>query len=230
MRILYLEDDYETRENYKFILESYFCKTDTAETSIEAKKLYDNNNYDLLLLDIDLAEEKTGLDFAEYVRKKDNDIKIVMLTAFSDRDRLLQAVKLKLDNYLIKPIQNDILIKTIRENLKKKNTSTNNEIIKIRKDIKWNNSERSLYIKNNKIKLTKKEIILLSYLAKYPDDFIEKDSLIVKVWENELPNFSHNQKLTQLIYRLNKKISELVNKEFNIVINHYSIGYKLQSI
>lgn len=231
MKILYLEDDLEIRENYKFILETYFCETHAAKNIEEAMDFYKKNTYNLLLLDINIEEDKkSGLDFAEFVRKNNKNIKIIMLTAYSDRERLLQAVGLKLDNYLIKPIDNDTLIKTIRENLEKTISTKNSNRLVVYNSLIWFKDKEILEYKNKTVKLTKKEKILISYLSKHQNSYVEKDNLIVHLWEDDIPDFTHNQKLTQVIYRLNKKIMLLLKKDINIIENHYSIGYRLSSV
>ena len=226
--ILYVEDDLEVRENYSMILEGYFGNVSSTGCGKEALELYKNNNFDLLILDINLPH-LSGLEIAAYVRKKDLNTKIIMLTAYSDRDRLLEAVNLKLDSYLIKPVDNKTFVETVRKYFisGKKSVEKDNNI-NISENLIWNMETSILSINNETIKLTKKETILISALVKSLGSYIDKDSIIQKVWEDEFTDHSHNQKLTQLVYRLNKKLMKSTNSQDMLIQNNYSIGYKIE--
>ena len=227
-KILYVEDDQEVRENYTLILETYFGEVVSSSCGKEALELYKKDKFSLLILDINLPHI-SGLEIAQYIRKKDQDTKIIMLTAYSDRDRLLKAVNLKLEAYLIKPVNRQVFVETVRKFLKNEavQNSDNNSII-LDNNLIWNKKEKSLNLKNENIKLTKKEIILMTLLIENINTYVGSELIILKVWEDEFTDFSHNHKLTQLVYRLNKKLIDLTKSSKPLISNTYSVGYKIE--
>ena len=228
-RILYVEDDYEVRENYTLILETYFGNVVSSSCGKEALELYKSDSFDLLILDINLPH-LSGLEIAKYIRRNDSHTKIIMLTAYSDRDRLLNAVGLKLEAYLIKPASRETFVETIRNSLKDEHQiDSENEHIKLEGNLVCNKKEKSLIYKNIEIKLTKKEKVLVALLIENINSYIDTDTIILKVWEDDFTDFSHNQKLTQLVYRLNKKLMNITDLDKPLVLNNYSVGYKIES-
>lgn len=225
--ILYVEDDKETRENYTFLLKNFFTEVNSCSTGEEAINLYENNKFDLLIIDINLPF-KSGLEVADYIRRKDDKINIIMLTAYSDRVRLLQAVSLKLEDYLIKPINDRKLIDTIDIIIKRiENSKNSKDMIYLTKELYWSSKFESLFYKNEEFNLTQKEQKLFKLLIKKIGLYIDRDELILSIWFEVIPDNTHNQKLTQLIYRFNKKIIERTSIKEQIIKNNYSFGYKI---
>jgi len=223
LTLLYAEDDMETRENYAFVLKQYFNEVYTAKDGKEALEMYREVNPDILLLDVSMPLVN-GLDVAKEIRRNNESIPIVMLTAHSERDKLLKAVNLKLEAYLIKPIDNFILKNTM---LNLVNRMTNTDIIRLQNGFSWDKINSNLYYEQNSVKLTKKETLLMKYLGSDAENYFLRDDLIIAVWHNEVPNESHDNKLIQLVYRVNAKVSLFANSNIQLIENSYAFGYKL---
>jgi DNA-binding response OmpR family regulator len=168
-----------------------------------------------------------GLEVAKDIRNHDEKTPIIMLTGHSDRERLLDAVNLKLEAYLVKPVDytklNNILNKTIEK-------ISESHIIPFRKELVWDAQTQILRYRNQVIKLTKKEKLTLEVLAQNINKYISNDSLIYQVWDDEIPDESHDNKLIQLIYRLNKKIYEQTDYKEKLIENSYTLGYRILHI
>ncbi len=223
LTLLYAEDDLQSRKNYAFVLEEYFSTVYLAENGKEALDLYHKKKPDVLLLDISMPFIN-GLDIAKFIRTTNKDIPIIMLTAHDEQEKLLRAIPLNLSNYLIKPIDNKSLIQTI---LKVINEFQNREIIPIEKKLLWNRTTSNLFYDEKNIKLTKKEHKLMTILIGSLGEYFTHYALILEVWDNEIPDESHDNKLQQLVYRLNKKINILINRDSSLIENSYSLGYKI---
>ena len=225
MTLLYAEDDPQSRKNYAFVLEEYFSKVYIAEDGREALHLYHEKKPDILLLDISMPFID-GLEVAKIVRKEDKEIPIIMLTAHSEKDILLCAVDLKLEKYLLKPITEaklkEIILKVIGER-------ENKDVILLRKKLLWHKENSHLTYDGQEIKLTKKEHKLIMLLLRTPGEYFMHDTLIINVWDDEIPDDSHDNKLYQLIYRLNKKINEVTNSDMQLIENSYTLGYQINS-
>ena len=100
-RILLVEDEFIIAKDIKITLEKYAkIKVDTAKNFKQAYELFSNNDYQLLLTDINLNEEKDGIDVASQL-KEIKSIPVVFLTAYSDQDIINKAKKvLPLPQYL----------------------------------------------------------------------------------------------------------------------------------
>ncbi len=223
LTLLYAEDDQETRENYAFVLKQYFHEVYTAKDGKEALTVYREKKPDVLLLDISMPLID-GLDVAKEVRRNNKVIPIIMLTAHSEHDRLMKAVNLQLEAYLIKPIDN-LILKNTMLNLTVR--MTNKDMVYLSNEFSWDKISSDLYYQEEHIKLTKKETLLVKHLGNKAGNYFSRDSLIISIWHDELPNESHDNKLIQLVYRVNAKTASYANTSIQLIQNSYALGYKL---
>jgi DNA-binding response OmpR family regulator len=226
MTLLYAEDDTLIQENFLLLLKNYFSKIHIANNGQEALNLYQEKQPDIVILDIYMPKVD-GLTVAKHIRSKDEKTPIIMITGHSDRELLLDAVGLKLEAYLVKPIDFTILNNTLNKIIEK---ITIDQIIPLREDLVWDSHNQILNYSSTVIKLTKKERLAMSILAKNINQYISNDALIYHIWDDEIPDNSHDNKLIQLIYRLNKKISDQTGVEGKLVKNSYTLGYRILHI
>jgi len=112
--ILYVEDEPQIRTNIIEYLESYFGTVYAASDGAEALEMYHAHTPDVALLDINLPHID-GLSVAKEIRSLNSKIKIVMLTAHTEKEKLLKATELKLTKYLIKPISPKAFRETMQQ-------------------------------------------------------------------------------------------------------------------
>ena len=223
LTLLYAEDDPQSRKNYAFVLEEYFSTVYLAEDGREALDLYHEKKPDVLLLDISMPFIN-GLDVAKFVRTTNKDIPIIMLTAHAEQEKLLTAIPLGLSKYLLKPINDESLTQTVLKVIKE---LQNREIIPIREKLVWNKANANLFYNEENIKLTKKEHKLIALLINSLGEYFTHDTLIIQIWDDEIPDTSHDNKLQQLVYRLNKKINTVINRDTPFIENSYALGYRI---
>jgi len=221
--LLYAEDDHDTRDNFLLILHEYFNTIYIAKNGEEALSLYTEKRPDILLLDISMPL-LNGLDLVKAIRKNDQNTPIIILSALSDTENLLCAVGLKLEAYLLKPIDLSLFDKTIKKIIKQVEVR---DIIYLRKELHWDTSRSGLFYKGEQIKTTKKEKLLLELLSMNFGKYVSHDELIIHIWCDEIPDHSHDNKLIQLIYRFNKKIMKELSISSHLVENSYTLGYRL---
>lgn len=111
--LLYLEDDENVRESSTTIFERFFGKVipcSDGQVGIEA--YYKNkDDIDIVMTDISMPNI-SGLEFMKEVRDSgDWSLPILVITAFKENDILLQAIKLKVENYILKPMQLNTTLK-----------------------------------------------------------------------------------------------------------------------
>ncbi|OQX49718.1 MAG: hypothetical protein B5M46_04050 [Epsilonproteobacteria bacterium 4484_20] len=221
--VLYAEDDRDTRENFITLLHQYFGTVYTAGDGKEALELYREHAPDILLLDITMPQ-LNGLDLAKIIRQDDPDIPIVILSAYSDREKLLSAVNLKLEAYLLKPLDETRFKETMSRLIKQ---IQEKEITSLGKHLTWDKNYTNLTYKGEPIKLTKKERLLLEILTKHIGKYVSNDELIIHIWQDDIPDHSHDNKLIQLIYRVNKKLTQKLSLDTHLIENSYTLGYRI---
>ena len=113
--ILYLEDDKNLRLHTKDVLEDFVNNIYAVGTSNEAFNVIINNKVDVIISDI-LLENENGIDFLRYLKEdKKINIPAILTTAHTDTKYLLDAIKLKVENYIVKPINIKDLLNSIHD-------------------------------------------------------------------------------------------------------------------
>lgn len=113
-KILLVEDDSINRLLGKIILEKLGCSYELAVNGKEAIRKIDNNDYELILLDINLPDIN-GLDIAAYMRnnKKDKRTKIVAFSAVITAEDIVEYKSVGIDDFLLKPYKEINLYNTL---------------------------------------------------------------------------------------------------------------------
>jgi len=213
--VLYVEDDNGIRTNISEILHHLFKETFTAKNAIDAYKLYVDNKPDLIITDIKMPREN-GIEFIKKIRKDDSKTRVIIASAHTDLDYMLDAAQLHLVKYIIKPITEDKLMESLDAFIK---SHTKNKIFTINKNCIFDSSKS--IVKHNKIEsqLTKKENLFLKLLVT-KNRIITYEEIENQIWDDE---FVMTQNALRLfIKNFRKKLPT------NLVKNVQCIGYKLQ--
>ncbi len=115
--LLFIEDEIAIRQNYVAGLKLMFQNVYEASSAESGYNIYQEKKPQILIVDIHLPK-MSGLELINTIRKKDINTKIIILTAYSDADYLLQASSLKLVQYLVKPIKRDQLNSALQNAIK----------------------------------------------------------------------------------------------------------------
>lgn len=103
MKILYVEDDAAAREVVKNILQKFTSFVKEAVDGMEALQLLEQESFDIVLTDLNMPR-MNGLELIEYIKKRNFQQKIVVLSAYSDVEYLLQSINSGVDGYILKPL------------------------------------------------------------------------------------------------------------------------------
>ncbi len=220
--ILYVEDDLLLREKYVQLLKLYFKNVYEAKDGEEALEQYALYQPDIAILDINIPK-LNGLKVAQQIRKENENIILIMLTAYSDTEKLLDAIELNLYKYLIKPIKT-FELEELLSNLitKMKNKQKNENIISLNCGFQWYLDTQQLYSKTDQeIKLTKKERLLIELFCQNKQKIFSKEDILNYIWEDDEDTYNPN-KLRIIFSKLKNKLS------CNIFDSLYNVGYKLK--
>jgi two-component system OmpR family response regulator len=117
LHILVVDDDREIRDLLSKFLERQGMRVSAARDAREARRLWPLGRYHLVVLDLMLPGE-TGLDFARWLRSKE-DVPIVMLTAMAEETDRIVGLELGADDYVAKPFNPRELLARIRAVLRR---------------------------------------------------------------------------------------------------------------
>ncbi|MGE3299488.1 MAG: response regulator [Arcobacter sp.] len=131
--VLYLEDDESLLKHTSDVLEDFVNNIYAVKTSKEALDVLLNKKVDVIISDI-LLKDENGIDFLKHIKNKNINIPTILTTAHTDTNYLLEAIKLKVENYIVKPINLKELLNTLHEVLlpiiQEKEIRKNNNVIK----------------------------------------------------------------------------------------------------
>ena len=215
--ILYVEDETNIRKHIVEFLQRYFKIIYEAESSEDALEMYKQNKPDILILDINLPG-MSGIDLASLIRKYDLKTRIVMSTAYTNKEFMTQAVELDLTRYLVKPVIGSELLLALEK-----------AIIEIRKitgvDLIYNLGESFLYFKEKRIikhnteiiTLRKKEIEILEFFLDNPNNTVTYEMIETQIWFDNV----------MTIDAVRSQIKNIRQKTYNQMFKNVSgIGYK----
>ena len=114
LTILYAEDEEGVRRNIADSLGYYVKEVYQASNGQEALELYEEKKPDIILSDIHMPI-LNGIEFVKKVRSTNRNIPIVMITAHTDKQYLLQAVELHMEKYIVKPIELEPLFEVLEK-------------------------------------------------------------------------------------------------------------------
>lgn len=103
MNILYAEDDEDTLQASAIILEDYAKNLFLARNGEEALEIFENNPIDIIITDI-MMPKLNGIEMVKIIRQKSPATPIVITTAHTETQYLLDAINLKVDGYILKPV------------------------------------------------------------------------------------------------------------------------------
>lgn len=114
LTLLYVEDDEDTQKSASLILEDYVQTLILANNGKEALEILQKQKVDIILTDI-LMPKMSGIELIKNIRnsKKNSQIPIVIATAHTETQYLLDAIRLKVDGYILKPIVIENLLETL---------------------------------------------------------------------------------------------------------------------
>lgn len=161
--ILCVEDEDGIREIIVETLKYYFDEVYEARDGNEAYEIYQDYKPKIILSDIQM-KNCDGIDFVKRVRKNDSHTTIIMLTAYSNEEYLMDLINLNINHFILKPLNlkklNDALLKYIQKTLEPIALSEDLILDLQKRELIYNNTERVLLRKREK------EFLQLLYVRK----------------------------------------------------------------
>lgn len=216
LNILYAEDDLIIRESTARILKMFFKEVLIADDGNKALEIYQNQKIDVIMLDY-VMPNLDGYQTSKLIREVNKKIPIIIVSAYTDKEKLLNAIELNLIKYIEKPILYDDLVNVLNNVIL--SLEENNLILtKLDENSYYSFITKKIIENDEEIILTKNEISFLELLLDKPNQLISKEII-----ENEVFKESVDENtMRNMIYRLRKKISS------DIIVTIKDLGYLIK--
>ena len=218
LKVLYVEDEENIRHNAVEYLKRITKEVLEASDGKEAIKIWAEEKPDIIISDISMPR-LNGLDMARYIRSKDTQVQIIIATAYTDTQYLMQAVELNLVKYIVKPITKEKLMGALTQSVLK-NRANNDFTIQLSKTCLYSAFTQYIDCKDEKIKLTKNETLFMDLLAHHIDKTLTYQEIEDAIWPYE--GMSQDA-IRSLVRGLRKKLPK------NSLENLSGMGYRLLS-
>lgn len=218
INILIIEDEQRLAE----ILQKQFSESgfiaDVANDGYIGMKKADQNDYDLIILDINLPLIN-GYELCREIRKTNTRIPIIMLTALGTSDNKLIGFDAGADDYVLKPFDFRELLARVKVFIKRSNNSFPESRKLSIADFEMDLDSKTAMRGGKKIELTSKEFALMETFLKNKNKLLTRDYIIDKVWNIDFETGTNI--IDVYVNYLRKKI----DKDFEPKIIHTKFGF-----
>ncbi|MDI6694239.1 MAG: response regulator transcription factor [Anaerolineales bacterium] len=207
MKLLIIEDEADFANALARGLRRQGYAVDITTDGEQGLELAEVNEYDLLILDLNLPG-MDGLDICRQLRSKQPRLLILMLTARSRLEDKVAGLDLGADDYLIKPFHFEELSARIRALLRR--DLRVREPVLCAGDLKLDPASRIAWQGKRRLELTTKELAILEYLMRHPGEVISQEELIEHVWGEDVNLFTSSVRTH--IHSLRRKLGDMAEK------------------
>lgn len=174
LNILIADDDMDMLKILKSYFEKENMKVYQATNGEEALDIFYDKSIDLAILDW-MMPLVDGIDVCREIKKVNDRVKVLILTAKSQTEEEIHALKIGADDFVRKPFEPKILILRAKKLLGYKD-------IKVIKNLKIDSRSNKVYKNGEEIILTRKEFDLLMCLSNNTNMVLPREKLLDQVW------------------------------------------------
>lgn len=215
-KILFVEDEDKIRLHIARTLTYLVKEVQEAANGQEALEIMKNFTPDIIITDLEMPV-MNGVDFIKTVRKYNKTVSIVVLTAHTNNDYLLELIDMHIENFIIKPMNFEKLLNVLQKceiSIVKEKTFQ----YPLPQGYMYDSDQKVLFFNDEEIKLTKKEILFLELLFKNSHRIVSYSELEKNIWQDSAMT---ENSIRSLVKNFRKKLS------CNLIENLSGIGYKL---
>jgi DNA-binding response OmpR family regulator len=219
-KLLLVEDDVAMANLVADGLRLERHSVDIVHTGREAEVHLKLSKYDVIILDI-ILPDISGIEVCKRFKANHGRAHVLMLTIKSTLDDRVEGLDSGADDYLTKPFEIDELTARVRALLRRPADSNRAKLHC--GDLLVNISDHEVVFRNHKIELSPREFDLLEFLARYPDQPFDADTLRVRVWE---ASAIQPGAVTTTVARLRQKLVQATGCD--LIATVPGRGYKLE--
>lgn len=225
LRILVVEDEEAIRTGLIDVLVFHGYDVDSAATGPNGLEKALTGRFDLILLDI-MLPGMDGYEICNRIRTEDRNQAIIMLTAKTSDEDIVQGLKLGADDYVPKPFSIQQLVLRIEAVLRRSQAGQEMARTLSIGGIEVDTDNLCGLKDGNEITFTKREIEVLSYLSRNSDRPVSREELLSKVWGYARNLDIETRTVDIHIAKLRRKI-EADNRAPELLITVRGAGYRL---
>ncbi|MCG8911066.1 heavy metal response regulator transcription factor [Pseudomonas sp. DP-17] len=221
MRVLVVEDEDKTASYIKQGLTESGYIVDCASNGVDALHLFGHNNYELILLDVNIPNID-GWGVLECIRKISR-VRILMLTGRSRLNDRIKGLDAGADDYLSKPFEFPELLARVRALMRRGDTLVAGPTLRVA-DLELDPGRHRAFRGDHRIELTTKEFALLQLLMSRAGEVLSRTQIISLVWDM---NFDCDTNVIDVsIRRLRAKVDDPF--ESKLIHTIRGVGYVLE--
>ena len=218
IKILVIEDEKRVADLLKIGLEENGYQVLVAYNGEMGWRLFQSNDFQLIISDI-ILPKLNGFELCQKIRKADEEIPILMLTALGTADDKLEGFDVGADDYMVKPFDFRELLARVRVLLKRRAVAKVDVVKEISYADLYINLERQEVTRNGEpIKLSPKEYNLLVYLVENAERVVSRVEIAEKVW------YTHFDTGTNFIDVYINYLRKKMDKNFEVKLIHTKPG------
>ena len=226
LKIFMVEDD----KNFGAVMKSYLnihdYDVEWVDDGALAMEEFKKYTFDLCILDV-MLPHVDGFTIAEEIRKINDQVPIIFLTAKTLKKDILEGFRIGADDYITKPFDSEVLLLKIKAILKR-NTLIKGSIemdeFKIGK-YHFSASHRIIHDENKEQKLSPKESDLLRMLCLHMNQVLPREEALVSIWGED--NYFTTRSMNVFMSKLRKYLKDDPSIEITTV---HGSGYSLKSL
>jgi DNA-binding response OmpR family regulator len=181
-RILIVEDEPAIREGLLDVFVYHGYEVDCAGDGREGLQKSLSGKYDLILLDV-MLPGVSGFEICERIRAQDRDQLIIMLTAKSGDEDVINGLRLGADDYVAKPFSVTQLVLRVQAVLRRSRATADAQShIRLGRDVEVDTRNLSGRRGAEALSFTRREMEVLQYLHANAERPVPRDELLHKVW------------------------------------------------
>jgi len=212
LKILHVEDEESLARLLKEAIGDSFHSFTIAKDGVEGMELFKKIKPDIVITDI-MMPHKTGLEMAKEIREVNASIPIIVLSAFSEKEKLFGAIDAGVSKYFLKPYHAEDILEYINSITSK----IQNRVVKLNECFVFNKTTSSLYKNDKYVALTKNEIKFITLLLESKNKTLDETSIKESLWGSE----ASDERVRTFIKRLREKTSK------HLIKNIKGFGYQL---
>jgi len=186
--ILVIEDEEALALGVRDALEHAGCQVALCHDGAQALDKVREVQPDLLVLDL-MLPGMSGLEILATLRKENNKVRVLILTALADEEDLLRGFAMGADDYVKKPFSPRELVARVEAQFRRVDMDTAPpQLLELPGDINVDLARLEVHRDGQVIPLTPREGDILSYLIKHHDRVVTRDDLLLDVWHYQSAN------------------------------------------
>lgn len=227
-RILVVEDEEAIRTGLIDVFVYHGYELDSSDNGPEGLEKALSGKFDLVLLDV-MLPGMNGYDICNDIRQKDPNLAIIMLTAKSSDEEIIQGLKLGADDYVSKPFSIAQLVLRVEAVLRRSQTCIDQvATIELKHDIRIDTANLSGVSDDKNLRFTRREMDILKYLSANCSRPVSREELLSEVWGYARNLDIETRTVDIHVAKLRRKI-EANPKEPANLITVRGAGYRLMT-